>query len=239
LPRVRTIDVRPWPLMPRKLCGREAERMALMAMATSPLVPFLKPTGCRQAGRDFAVRLRLGGARADGRPGDQIAEILRRDRVEGLGAGGQADFGELEQELACLLHALIDAEGIVHVRVIDIAFPAGGGARLFEIDAHHQVQRFADLVGERLQAARVVETGDRVMDRARADDDKQAAVAAVEDVAQDLAAVHHQAAAARESGRRAWISSGEGMASKALTLMLSMSKWVMVLADCSVDESGP
>jgi sorbitol-specific phosphotransferase system component IIBC len=127
-------------------------------------------------------------------------------------------------------------EGIVHVRIIDIAFPAGRRARLFEIHAHHQVERLADFVGERLQAPGVVEPGHRVVDRARADDDEQPPVAAVEDVAQDLAAVHDQAAALAESGRRAWISSGEGMGSKALTLMLSMSWVVMVSAVFAVDE---
>jgi hypothetical protein len=144
------------------------------------------------------MRLRFGGARADRCPGDQVAEILRRNRVERLGAGGQAEFGKLEEKFAGLQHSLIDTEGIVHIRVIDIAFPAGGRARLFEIDAHHQVERLADLVGERLQALRIVESGDRIMDRAWSDDDKKARVAAVEDIAQDLTAVHDQA---RGAGR--------------------------------------
>ena len=36
-----------WPLLfrPRKECGREADRMALVATVRSPLVAFLKPTG--------------------------------------------------------------------------------------------------------------------------------------------------------------------------------------------------
>jgi 3-deoxy-7-phosphoheptulonate synthase len=36
LPRVRTIDVRPAPLMPRKLCALRAERMAFSATSRSP-----------------------------------------------------------------------------------------------------------------------------------------------------------------------------------------------------------
>ena len=36
---------RPWPLMPRKLCGPPAETMAFTAPPMSPSVPFLKPTG--------------------------------------------------------------------------------------------------------------------------------------------------------------------------------------------------
>src|SRR5690606_35969894 len=45
-----------------------------------------------QAGRHLAVGLRLRGARADGGPGNQVAVVLRRDRVQCLGGGGQADF---------------------------------------------------------------------------------------------------------------------------------------------------
>ena len=37
-PLVRTMATRPWPLMPRKECGFDAERMALMATVRSPLV---------------------------------------------------------------------------------------------------------------------------------------------------------------------------------------------------------
>jgi len=37
--------VTPSALMPRKLCGRDAEMTALIAPLKSPSVPFLKPTG--------------------------------------------------------------------------------------------------------------------------------------------------------------------------------------------------
>ena len=73
--------------------------------------------------------------------------------------------------------------------IVDVALPADRRARLLEIDAHDELQRVADLVGQRLQAPRVVDAGDRVVDRARADDDEQAMVAAVEDVAQHLPAL--------------------------------------------------
>ena len=35
----------PWPLMPRKLWGWDADRMPLTAASREPSVPFLKPTG--------------------------------------------------------------------------------------------------------------------------------------------------------------------------------------------------
>ena len=142
----------------------------------------------RQAGRHFAVRLRFGGARADGRPGDQVAQVLRRDRVQRFGGGRHAQFAHVEQELARLFHAFVDLERIVHVRVVDIAFPARGGTRFFEIHAHHQQHRVLDFLLQRFQAARVIEAGDGVVDRAWADDDEQALVLAVDDVAQRFAA---------------------------------------------------
>ncbi len=142
-----------------------------------------------QARRHFPVRLRFGGACADGRPRDQVAQVLRRDRVQCLGSCWQAQLAHVQQELARLFHAGIDAEGIVHVRVVDIALPAGGGAGFLEIHAHHQQHRVLDFFLQRLQAARIVEAGDGIVDRARADDDEQALVLAVEDVAQVLAAL--------------------------------------------------
>ena len=144
----------------------------------------------RQAGRHLAVGLRFGGARADRGPGDQVAQVLRRNRVERFGGGRQAQFAHVEQELARLFHADVDAERVVHERVVDIALPAGGGARLFEIHAHHQQHRVGHFGLQRLQAARVIEAGDRIVDRARADHDEQALVLAVDDVAQRFAALH-------------------------------------------------
>jgi hypothetical protein len=90
----------------------------------------------REAGGEFAVDLRLGGAGTDRAPGDQVGDELRGDGVEELGAGGQAHVGEVEQQPAGDAQALVDVEGAVEVRVVDEALPADGGARLLEVDAH-------------------------------------------------------------------------------------------------------
>jgi hypothetical protein len=150
----------------------------------------LEADRCRQAGRHLAVGLRFGGAGADCGPRDEVAVVLRRNRVERLGTGRQADLGDVEQELAGLFHADVDAEAVVHEGVVDVALPAHRGARLFEIDAHDDLQRVADFVGQRLQAAGVVEAGHRVVDRAGADDDEQAVILALEYPAQQVAPVH-------------------------------------------------
>ena len=128
------------------------------------------------------MRLRFGSARANGVPGDQVAQILRRNGVQRFGTRRQAEFVNGQQEFTGLGHAGIDLERIVHVRVVDVAFPAHGGARFFKIHAHDDHQRIGDLVGQRLQATGVVYAGDRVMNRAGAHDDKRARVFVFENI---------------------------------------------------------
>ena len=125
--------------------------------------------------------LRLGGAGADGGPGDQVHVVLGRDGVERLGAGRQPQLVDVEQELAGLLHPLVDAEGVVEVRVVDEPLPPERGARLLEVDPHHQHHGPGELVGQGAEAPGVVEAGDRVVDGAGADHAEEAAVAPVED----------------------------------------------------------
>ena len=134
-----------------------------------------------EAGGHLAVGLRLGGAGADGRPGDEVAVVLRGDGVERLGAGREPQLVHVEQELAAPLHPLVDAEGVVHPGVVDEPLPAQRGARLLEVDAHDEQQGVGELVGERAQAPRVVEPGDGIVDGAGAHHHEEAAVAAVED----------------------------------------------------------
>ncbi len=74
--------------------------------------------------------------------------------------------------------------------VVDQPFPAHGGARLFEIDAHHDVQAIAHLVGQRAEAAGVIQCSIHVMDGAGAHDHQQARVVAIQDVLNDAAAFH-------------------------------------------------
>ena len=152
----------------------------------------LEADRCGQARCHLAVGLRFRGARTDCGPGDEVAVVLRRDRVERLGGGGQADLADVEQELARALHADVDAEGVVHERIVDEALPAGRGARLLEIDAHDQQQGVGDLVGEFLEPARIVQAGHGIVDRARPDHHEHARVLAVEDVHHRLAACHHR-----------------------------------------------
>src|SRR5207245_190561 len=73
------------------------------------------------------------------------------------------------------------------MRIVDETLPAHRGARLLEIDAHHDTEIARVLVGQDAQAPPVVERGGRVVDRARSDDHDEPVVLASEDAA-DVAA---------------------------------------------------
>ena len=101
-----------------------------------------------------------------------------RDHVEKLAAGRHAEAVDVEQQLARDAQALVDAVALVEVRVVDQALPADRGARLLEVDAHHDLERVGVAFALGLQPARVLERGGRVVDRARADDHQQPVVLA-------------------------------------------------------------
>jgi len=129
------------------------------------------------------VHLALGGARADRAPRHEVADVLRRDHVEELAAGGRAELVDAHQEIARDAQSLVDAEAAVQIRIVDQAFPAHGGARLLEVHAHQQLQlpRMAFPLGR--QALGISERGRRIMDRAGPDHHQQTVGAAAQDLA--------------------------------------------------------
>ena len=113
----------------------------------------LEADRARQARRELAMHLALGGARADGAPGDQVRDVLRRDHVEVLGAGRQVELVDLEQDAPREAQAFVDAEAVVEARIVDEALPADGGARLLEIHAHHDDEAVGELAPSAPRAA--------------------------------------------------------------------------------------
>ena len=128
------------------------------------------------------MHLALGGARADRSPADEARDILRRDHVEKLGAGGNAHLGQVEQQMPRLAQAVVDLERLVEVGIVDEALPAERGARLFEVHAHDEAELLRELGDGVLQQLGILTRCLGVVNGAGADDDKQAIVLAVEDV---------------------------------------------------------
>ena len=77
--------------------------------------------------------------------------------------------------------ALVDVEGIVEVRIVDQAFPADGGAGFLEIDPHDEAEIVAEAVGFLEELFSVFDGGLGIVDRAGADDGKQAVVLKMDD----------------------------------------------------------
>ena len=138
------------------------------------------------------MALALGGAGADGTPGNQVGNELRAQQVEKLGAGRQAQRGQLEQQAPRALQPFVDREAAVQVRVVDVALPAHGGARLLEIGTHHDQEVVLQRVGDGLQALRVFDGLVVVVDGAWPDHDDQPVVAAVQHVGDGRAAAFDQ-----------------------------------------------
>ncbi len=138
--------------------------------------------GAGDAADQLTVALALGGAGADGSPGDEAGEVLRGDHVEELGAGGDAQLVEVEQQVAGEAQALIDLEGFVEKRVVDEALPADGGAGLLKVDAHDDAQIAPEFLDGGLEEAGVFDGGFGVMDGAGADEDEEARVSLGEDL---------------------------------------------------------
>ena len=188
LPRVRNTADWPCCVMPRKWCGWRTDCSALIATVSEPSVPFLKPTGVERPLAisrwvcDSVVRAPIAVQVISSR------QVLRHDRVERFGGRRHAEVGQVQQQFARDADAFLDVEGVVHVGIVDEAFPAHRRARLLEVDAHDQQHRLVDLRGQPAQALRVFAGSDRVVDRARTDDDEQARIVAVEDPAHGLAA---------------------------------------------------
>ena len=138
------------------------------------------------------MHLALGGARADRAPGDQVADVLRRDHVEELAARGHAGAVDLHQQLPRDAQALVDAVALVEVGIVDQALPAHRGARLLEVHAHHDLEPVGVLVALQLQLAGVLDRRCRVVDGARSHHHQQAVVLALHDVADRRAGVADQ-----------------------------------------------
>ena len=152
----------------------------------------LEADRCRQARGQFTVNLALGGAGTNGPPRDQITQVLGRDDVQELTAGRQPGAVDLNQQLARNTQALINAEGLIQVRIIDEPFPADRGAGLLKVHPHHDLQRVGVFLALHLELARIVQRGCGVMNRARANHHQQPVVCACHDVVNILAGAADQ-----------------------------------------------
>src|SRR5687767_1616359 len=92
------------------------------------------------------MHLALAGARANRRPAYEIANVLRRNRIDELGGGRHAKAVDIEQLLPRESQAVIDAKALVQIGVVDQPLPPTPRPRLLGVYAHYDQQRVAELI---------------------------------------------------------------------------------------------
>src|SRR3546814_4380384 len=106
----------------------------------------LEPDRTRNSGSKLTVNLAFGSTRADGAPGHQIGNVLRRDHVKKLADRRQAKLIDLYQQFTCRTQALVDIEATVQARLVDQPFPAHRGAALLELHPNHYFQLALEVI---------------------------------------------------------------------------------------------
>ena len=91
-----------------------------------------------------------------------------------LGGSGQTEIEHFAEKGARGAQAVGDVVGTIEVRIHDQSFPSDGGARFFEIHAHDDHDPIGDFFGESREALRIVAPCFQIVDRAGADDEKEA-----------------------------------------------------------------
>lgn len=137
------------------------------------------------------MNLALGRTRADRAPRHEIGEILRRDRIEEFTSRGQPEIVDLQQQTASYAQAIVDCETTVEMRIVDEALPPDGRTRLLEVYAHHDFERVAMAFALRDETARVFESGGRIVDRTRPDDDDEPIVSTMENLVRRAPGICH------------------------------------------------
>jgi hypothetical protein len=132
--------------------------------------------------------LAFRGARTDGRPTDEVGDVLRTDWIQQFCSAGKAQLVDSEENRSRQFHPCRDVAGAVETRVIDEPFPPNGGSWLFEVGSHNNEETVTQGIGEGFQLAGIFIGSLGVMDGAGADNDQEpVAVLAMEDFANRLA----------------------------------------------------
>ena len=144
--------------------------------------------------------LGFGGAGTDGRPREELRQVLRADGVERLGGQRQLQLGQPAEQLAGAVQTQLHVKGAIQVRIVDKALPADRGARLLKVDPHDNVERVLIGVMQRFESGCVLFGGVHVVDGAGTTDHQQAVIATVDNVGDGIAGPCTNANARSEMG---------------------------------------
>ncbi len=179
---VDAIAERPPLVTARKWCGCERRLHRIGRDLHVAVGAVLEADRAGEARRQLAMDLALGGAGADRAPRRPDRRCIAAWSCRGTRCRPAGrDCSLPSSSAAGQPQALVDVEAAVEVRIVDQALPADGGARLLEIDPHHDLEAVGELFAQVGEALGVVDGRHGIMDRAGADDDQQAVIGAVQD----------------------------------------------------------
>src|SRR5699024_3898141 len=121
--------------------------------------------------------------------GNEISHVLWRNQIQQFDAGGNAVFGQLQQQLPGQADTLVDLERVIQIRVVDQLLPADGRAWFFEIHAHDDDQFLVETFARTFQQLGIFLRRLDVVNGAGADDNQHAVVLAFENVGNGAACV--------------------------------------------------
>lgn len=162
------------------VCPRHAGQYRVCCDVDLAVRAVLETDRHREPRCHLAMDLGFGRAGADRGPAHQIGQIVRRRNVQHLGRDRQPERVDVAEQPARGTQPLLDPVAAIEPRAVDQPFPADRRAGLLEVDAHDYEQRIAHRAGEPGQTMCVIARGNRIMDRARPDDDDPARVAPLE-----------------------------------------------------------
>src|SRR5438445_3260959 len=127
--------------------------------------------------------LALRGARADGTPTYQARQVLWDNHVEEFSSRWYPHFREVEKKTTGQPQTIIDFERPIEMRIVNQALPANACTGFLEIDPHNNPEIRGQFVYCGLEQCCIFACSLGVVNRARAHNDKQAMIFALENVA--------------------------------------------------------
>ena len=136
--------------------------------------------------------LAFGGAGTNGRPADQISDVLRNDRIQQFRGRRQAALSQLQQQRTGPAQAGVDVVAAIEMGVVDQTLPTHRGAGLLEIHPHHDLKAVLEALTNQSQCAGVFLGRSHIVNRAGTNDHQQPLILAAQDALDPLTGLAHR-----------------------------------------------
>ena len=136
--------------------------------------------------------LAFGGAGTNGRPADQISDVLRNDWIQQFRGRRQTPLSQLQQQRTGPAQAAVDVVAAIEMGVVDQTLPTHRGAGLLEIHPHHDLKAVLETLTNQSQRPGIFLSSSHIVNRAGAHDHKQAGILATKNALNSLTGLAHR-----------------------------------------------